>query len=124
MDSEMIIEIVPLSEVHWAVWEITLQDLEISLGLRVLELENPEHLGRRNMWVRLFLIYFYLLVQADFAALNDFNLSTSKRNLISNALVLYLVTGKDHRLLLHLAIMMVVMVVMVGAAVHVGPAVG
>lgn len=120
VDSEMVIEVMPLSEVHWAVWEITLQDFEISLSLRVLELENPEHLGRWDMWVRLLLIYFYLLVQADFAALDHFDLSTSKRNLISNALVLYLVTGQDHRLLLLLVLMMVIMVVvMVGAAVHV-----
>jgi len=47
----MIVEIVPFSEVHWAVWEIAFQDLKISLRLWVLELEYSEHLGGRDVWV-------------------------------------------------------------------------
>lgn len=98
----MVVEIVPLSEVHWAVRVIALQDFEISLRLRVLELEYPKHLRRRNVRVRLLLIDFKLLVQADFAALNDLYLVAPQRDLIQDALVLDLVAGEHETLLVML----------------------
>ena len=56
VNTQMIIEVVPLSKVHWAVRVVTLQDLKISLCLRVLKLEYPKSLCRRNVRVRLLLI--------------------------------------------------------------------
>lgn len=47
----MVVEVVPLAEVHRAVGEIALQDFQISLGLWVLELEYPKHLSGRNVRV-------------------------------------------------------------------------
>lgn len=38
----MVVEVVPLSEIHGAAGEVTLKDLKVALGLRVLELEDPE----------------------------------------------------------------------------------
>lgn len=58
VDPQMIVEIVPLPEVHWAVGEIALQDFEVSLSLWVLELEYPKLLGGGNVRVRLLLINF------------------------------------------------------------------
>jgi hypothetical protein len=43
VDPQVVVEIVPLSEIHWAVRVIALQDFEISLRLWVLELEYPKH---------------------------------------------------------------------------------
>jgi len=83
----MIVEIVPFSEVHWAVWEIAFQDLKISLRLWVLELEYSEHLGRRDVWVRLFLVDFELLIETNLAAEDDFDLIASGRDLVENALI-------------------------------------
>jgi hypothetical protein len=42
VDSQVVIKVVPFSEVHGTTWEITLQDLQESLGLWVLELEDSE----------------------------------------------------------------------------------
>lgn len=102
VDPQVVIEIVPLSEVHWAVRVIALQDFEISLGLWVLEFEYPKHLGRRDVRVRLFLIYFQLLVQADFAALDDLDLIASQWNLVQDTLVLDLIARENKTLLLML----------------------
>ena len=44
VDTQVIVEVVPLAEVHGAVWVIALQDFQISLGLWVLEFEYPKHL--------------------------------------------------------------------------------
>ena len=42
VDSQVIIKVVPLSEVHRAIRVVALQDLQVSLGLWVLELEDSE----------------------------------------------------------------------------------
>ena len=52
------------------------------------------------MRVRLFLIYFQLLIQADFAALDHLDLGAAERNLVLDALVFDLVTIQDLTLLL------------------------
>jgi len=42
VNSQVVVEVVPLSEIHGAAREIALQDLEVALGLGVLELEDSE----------------------------------------------------------------------------------
>lgn len=42
VDSQVVIKVVPLSEVHRAVWKVALQDLQVPLGLWVLKLEDSE----------------------------------------------------------------------------------
>lgn len=76
MNSQVVIEVMPLSEVHWAVWVITLQDLQESLSLWVLELEDSEGLGRWDVGVGLLLVDLELLIKADFASLDYLYLST------------------------------------------------
>ena len=51
------------------------------------------------MGVRLFLIYFYLVVQADFTTVNDLDLSALQRNLILDALVFNLIASEGNALL-------------------------
>lgn len=99
VDTKVIIEVMPFPEVHRAVRIIALQDFEISLRLWVLEFEYPKHLSGGNVRVRLFLIDFKLLVQADLAALNDLYLIAAQRNLVEYTLVLDLVAREDNTLL-------------------------
>jgi len=99
VDTKVIIEVMPFPEVHRAVRIIALQDFEISLRLWVLEFEYPKHLSGGNVRVRLFLIDFKLLVQADLAALNDLDLIAAQRNLVEYTLVLDLVAREDNTLL-------------------------
>lgn len=91
VDPQVVVEVVPLPEVHRAVGVVALQNFEVALRLGVLELENPEHLRRGNVRVRLLLIDFELLIQAYLAAENDLNLVALRRNLTQNALVFNLV---------------------------------
>jgi hypothetical protein len=57
MNTQMIIEIMPFSEVHGTVGVIALQYFEISLRFWILKFEYPEHLGRGNVRIRLLLVY-------------------------------------------------------------------
>lgn len=99
VNTQMIIEIMPFSEVHGTVGVIALQYLEISLRFWILKFEYPEHLGGGNVRIRLLLVYLQLLIQADFAAENDFDLVAPGWDLIENTLVLDLVAGEDYALL-------------------------
>ena len=42
VDSKMVIEIVPLSEIERTAWMIALQNFEVAVCFRILELENSE----------------------------------------------------------------------------------
>lgn len=58
VNPQVIVEVVPLPKVHGTAWIVALQDLQEPLGLRVLELENSEGPRRRNVVLRLLLVYF------------------------------------------------------------------
>ena len=51
VNSQVVIEVMPFPEIHWAVREIAFQNFEISLSFWVLELEYPKLLGGWNMRV-------------------------------------------------------------------------
>ena len=55
---QVVVEVVPLPEVHGAARVVAFQDLQEPLCLRVLELENSEGPRRRNVVLRLLLVYF------------------------------------------------------------------
>lgn len=55
----MVVEVVPFSEIHGAAWEVALQDLQVALGLRVLELEDPERPCGGHVVLRLPLVDLY-----------------------------------------------------------------
>ena len=99
MNAQMVVEVVPLPEVHGAVRVVALKNFEVALSLWVLELKNPEHLGRWNVWIGLLLVNLQFLIQANFTAEDNFNLVTLGRNLIENALVFNLVPCQHDALL-------------------------
>ena len=54
----MVVEVVPLPEVHWAPWVIALQNFQESLSLRVFKFEDSKRSSGWDMMLAFFLVNF------------------------------------------------------------------
>ena len=89
VDTQMIIEIVPFPEVHWAPRMVAFQDFKESLSFRILELEYSEGSGGRYMMLRFSLVYFdFGEILATIRTLDYFNELAIRRDLLLYAFVI------------------------------------
>jgi len=75
------------------------------LSLWVLELEDSESLSGWNVRIRLFLIDFELLIKADFTSLNNLDLGTLNRYLITDWLIFNIISLNENALLLLISVL-------------------
>ena len=54
----MVVEVMPLPEVHWAPRVIALKNFQESLSLRVFKFEDSKRSRRRDMMLAFFLVNF------------------------------------------------------------------
>ena len=72
----MVVEVVPLPEIHWTLWVVTFQDLKEPLSSWIFEFENSKGSCTWDMVFRLFLVNFdFLNVSTLFEIAAFYNLN-------------------------------------------------
>ena len=95
----MVIEIVPLSEIKRTAWMIALQNFEVAVCFRILELEDSEWSRWRYVVVWLSLVSFDARnVLANVVSLYDFDIFAVGGNLFPDSIILDLVPKNSSRM--------------------------
>ena len=92
VDSQVIIEIVPLSEIHRTTRMVTLQDFQESLSVRIFEFKDSKGSCTWNVIFRILLTSNQILVRLfHITALNNLDFITAWWYLLFDTLIIYLI---------------------------------